>query len=222
VGRGCSSVTEGYTKRWVAKALHIGFYRVNDLIGQGLLELKNSAIVRFSFQEFINQHAAQLGIEVSAEARALLHSKRPSIAQKRISRALRVNIAQVRRWVNMNLLQPVDAHITMASFEAYCRQHAGKLHQELMDRDEREWFATELDVPIREAKEILTSHPTLKHLLTVRQCPRCRARCRGNGFFMHVRKCPRLKGLKTKPIDSSKSSELPETVRSHQNSRASA
>jgi hypothetical protein len=196
VGRGCSSVTEGYTKRWVAKALHIGFYRVNDLIEQGLLELKNSAVLRFSLQEFINQHAPRLGIEISAEARALLHSKRPSIAQMRINRAFRVKIVQVRRWVNMNLLQPVDAHITMASFEAYCRQHAGKLHQELMDRDERDWFATELDVPIREAKEISTSHPTLKHLLTVRQCPGCRTRCRGNGFFMHVRRCPRLSALR--------------------------
>jgi hypothetical protein len=200
VGRGCSSVTEGYTKRWVAKALHIGFYRVNDLIEQGLLELKNSAILRLSFQQFINEHAARLGIEISADVRALLHSKRPSIAQMRINRALRVNIVQVRRWVNMNLLQPVDAHITLASFEAYCRQHAGNLHQELMDRDEREWFATELDVPIREPKQISPSDPALKHLLIVRQCPGCRVRCRGNGFFMHVRRCPRQRAPRqTKP-----------------------
>jgi hypothetical protein len=192
MGRECALVTEAHSKQWVRQTLHVGCYHLNRLIDQGLLKLKNPAIKRASLEKFIDTLASTLGLQISADNRRCLLATRSAQSQMDIARELGVNINDIKRWVSMNLLEPVDAHITALSFEKYCRTHPDDLRQELMTPAERDWFRTELNV--RMTMGGMSNNPRIRHLLIVRRCEVCLATIRGNAFFKHLKRCRQVNG----------------------------
>jgi hypothetical protein len=192
MGRECALVTEAHSKQWVRQTLHTGLHRVNRLIEQGLLKLKNPAIKRASLEKFIEKLASTLGLQISADNRRRVLATRSAQSQIDIARELGVSVDEVKRWVSMNLLEPVDTHITALSFEKYCRTHPDDLRQELMTPEERDWFRTQLNV--RMTMGGMSDNPRIRHLLIVRRCEVCLATIRGNAFFKHIKRCRQVNG----------------------------
>ena len=190
LGNGCK-VTDSYSRRWVADTLHVGFRRVNKLLQDNLLEMRNPLIASAALKDFIASHAPGVGLQVRESVFTVIGKSSGRLTQEKIAEMLGASPEQVRSWVVRGWLPALDQRITARSFERYCKAHGSELNHAFMKRDEREWLAEEAGVKNlgSESKPVRSVH---KHASVVRQCPGCRRKIRGNVYFRHVKTCAKL------------------------------
>jgi hypothetical protein len=197
-----AKVSETYSRRWVADALHIGFRAVNELLQQELLRMRKPNVAASALRAFLADHAESLGLQLEESALSQIAKSNERRTQKKIAEMLAVSEEQVRHWVIRGLLPPVDDRITEESLEEYCQTHADQLNHTFMDRDQRDWLAEMAGVENWGAASKSPSVPSArKHACIVRTCLGCRLKIRGNVYFRHIKVCPGLgMGPRTPPV----------------------
>src|SRR6266700_32281 len=145
LGHCCARVVEGHSRRQVGRILHCNYKGVRLLLENESLKWIGPDILFSSRKQFVQKHAASLGITISPEMkRRLLRSRLPQ-TQQRLAAILDVTIQTVRRWINEGILRPKSARVSTESLEEYCREHYRELNQELMTAEEKDWLRNTVD-----------------------------------------------------------------------------
>ena len=136
-----AKVTDGWSLRRIQQTLHLSHRRLQRLIGQGFLRVRDPRVSAISLAEYCDKHGAaiQQGIEEKI-AGDLMNA---AYSWGRVAKLLGVTTAEVGKRVANGDLKVMDPSMTDRSFEAFCRQHRSELNLDLMDPDVAQWLIDE-------------------------------------------------------------------------------
>jgi hypothetical protein len=96
-GRGISArVTDGWSLRRLQHTLHISYRRLQHLIGNGLLPVRDPRISATSLAEFVEKHQSQLQSRASDKIIPELPKGKEAYSWERVAKLLGVSVAEMR------------------------------------------------------------------------------------------------------------------------------
>jgi len=134
-GRAISArVTDGWSLRRIQQTLHVSYRRLQRLIGNGFLRVRDPRVSAVSLEEFCLEHrtVAQPGLEEKTAAG--LCNDIEGYSWGRVAKLLGVTTVEVRKWVADGELKVMDSSVTDRAFETFCRQHSSELNLALWTR----------------------------------------------------------------------------------------
>jgi hypothetical protein len=210
---------EGYARRTLAQQLHLGSRRIQRLIVQGLLDVKDPRITRKSLEEACrrgqlpgllqDQQPETMGTGTlprreedaatpsnDSEPRASCASSKPPRAcrAKRIwedaATLLNVDASAIEQLIFRGVLKLYDPRVTEKSFIKFCGRYGALIKFDFLDAETRDWLVGSMNLAPEAGKdEAGRLEAFRKHALVVRTCERCSRAIRGNAFFKHNKRC---------------------------------
>ena len=210
---------EAYSRRALAKELHVSTRTIQRLIIQGLLEVRDPRITRKSLdalrlsgclQSLLGDGASEAvapspGSEDPGEKAPCGKAFRPRTggnlgARAKPSRAKRVwaevasalnaSFEVTERLIAQGTLKMYDPTITEKSLMKFCRRYGAAISYDSLSRDTRDWLESTLGFVRDAGKEFAQSSERYrKQARVIRRCGKCGRSIRGNVYFRHVKKC---------------------------------
>ena len=186
-------VKDGWSLRGLQELLHVGPARLRRFVADGSLRVRDPRISAGSFAALWERRITSMTSspeDQSVEAiRQKLRKGPKAYSWGSAAKLLRVSLEQVRVWIAKGNLKIVDGFVTERAFQDFCRKCGPILNRPLLGQEVRDWLVD--GYALRASGELTAGsvHPSEKHALVTRQCPRCPRRIRGNGFFTHVKNC---------------------------------
>lgn len=179
-------VTDGWSQRALRKLLRVSRTRLRQLIGSGMLRVRDSRITASSLTAYREKsHPATVSFAaIPSTGPGTL--KQDAYTWERAARLLAVAVAAVQDLISAGHLKLADEFVTDRSFEEFCRKHGDQINFALMDSATRKWLISEYG-----AADSANARPVpraQKHAQVVRTC-NCGRAIAGNVYFRHVRHC---------------------------------
>jgi hypothetical protein len=210
-------VTDGWSLRTLQATLRVRRPRLRQLIGIGILKVRDPRISASSLAVLCDRIRASFDSSTLERIATALENGDDAYSWERAANLLGVPVAQIQAWISAGRLRVVDTFVTDRSFEEFCKNHGEELKASLIDPPTAKWLVSEYG-----ASEIAANgggvSPTRKHALVIRTC-KCGRKIAGNPYFQHVRAC-RSAGAAARGDPSSKLEPSSRTLRSVQSSRS--
>jgi len=210
-------VTDGWSLRTLQATLRVRRPRLRQLIGIGILKVRDPRISASSLAVLCDKIGASLDPSTIERIAAALANGDDAYSWERAANLLGVPVAQIQAWISAGRLRVVDTFVTDRSFEEFCKNHGEELQASLIDPPTAKWLVSEYG-----ASEIAANgggvSPTRKHALVIRTC-KCGRKIAGNPYFQHVRAC-RSAGAAARGDPSNKLEPGRRILRSVQSSRS--
>jgi len=180
-------VTDGWSLRTLQTTLRVRRPRLRQLIGKGMLKVRDPRISASSLATLCDKIRAPLDPSAIKRIAAALANGNEAYSWERAANLLGVPVPQVQAWISAGQLRVVDTFVTDRSFEEFCKKHGDEINTALMDPPTAKWLVNEYG-----ASEIATKSASVsrarKHALVIRTCT-CGRKIAGNPYFQHVRAC---------------------------------
>ncbi len=134
-------VTDGWSLRRIQQTLHVSHRRLQRLIGQGSLRVRDPRVSAISLAEYCDKHGAV--VKPGIEEKIAEGQTSEAYSWGRVAKLLGVTTAEVGKRVANGDLKVMDPSMTDRSFEAFCRKHRSELNLDLMDPDVAQWLIDE-------------------------------------------------------------------------------
>jgi hypothetical protein len=199
-------VKDGWSLRGLQELLHVGPTRLRRFVADGSLRVRDPRISASSFAALWERRITSMTSPPENQAveafRQKLRKGPKAYSWGSAAKLLRVGLEQVRMWIAKGELKIVDGFVTERAFQDFCRQCGPILNRPLLGQEVRDWLVDGYALRTSGEPTAGSVHPSEKHALVTRQCPRCPRRIRGNGFFTHVKNCkgPVSKGKVAPPV----------------------
>src|SRR5208337_1802368 len=210
-------VTDGWSLRTLQATLRVRRPRLRQLIGLGILKVRDPRISASSLAVLCDKIRVSLDPSAIERIAAALANGDDAYSWERAASLLGVPVAQIQAWISAGRLRVVDTFVTDRSFEEFCKNHGEELQASLIDPPTAKWLVSEYG-----ASEIAANgggvSPARKHALVIRTC-KCGRKIAGNPYFQHVRAC-RSAGTADRGDPSNKLEPSSRTLTSVQSSRS--
>jgi len=180
-------VTDGWSLRTLMAMLHVRHSRVRQLIGSGVLRVRDPRITQDSLAAFVQESRVSLDPSAVERITAAMAKSEEGYAWERTADLFGVSLAQVETWISNGQLMVVDTFVTDRAFEEFCKKHGDELNLALIDPATAKWLVNEYGVSPSAAHGRTVSR-VQKHVLVIRAC-QCGRKIAGNAYFRHVRIC---------------------------------
>ena len=210
---------EAYSRRALAKELHLSARTIQRLIIQGLLEVRDPRITRKSLDALLlsgrlpslpgndgsEAAAPSPGSEDPGEKAPCGKAFRPGSSGKPVAPAkssrskrawaeaastLNLSLEVIEQLIAKGTLKMYDPTITEKSLVKFCRRYGALINYDSLSRDTRDWLESTMDFVRDAGKEFAqSSDRASKHARIVRRCEKCNREIRGNAYFRHVKEC---------------------------------
>src|SRR5271157_2069889 len=180
-------VTDGWSLRTLQTTFRVRRPRLRQLIGIGMLKVRDPRISASSLAVLCDKIRASLDPSTIKRITAALANGNEAYSWERAANLLGVRVAQIQAWISAGRLRVVDTFVTDRSFEEFCKKHGDEINMTLIDRSTAKWLVREYGVA-ETAKNRATVSPSRKHALVSRTC-QCGRQIAGNPYFRHVRAC---------------------------------
>ena len=186
-------VKDGWSLRGLQELLHVGPSRLRRFVADGSLRVRDPRISASSLATLWERRIASTTSSPEDEALEALRQKLRKGPKAHswgsAAKLLRVSLEQVRMWIAIGELKIVDGFVTERAFQDFCRKCGPVLNRPLLGDEVRDWLVDGYALRVSSEPTASSVHPSEKHALVTRQCPKCPRRIRGNGFFTHVKNC---------------------------------
>jgi hypothetical protein len=186
-------VKDGWSLRGLQELLHVGPSRLRRFVADGSLRVRDPRISATSLAGLWERRIASTTASPEDQGveglRQKLRKGPKAYSWGSAARLLRVSPDQVRMWIAKGKLRIVDGFVTERAFQDFCQKCGPLLNRPLLGDEVRDWLVDGYALRVSGEANAGSVHPSEKHALVTRQCPRCPRRIRGNGFFTHVKKC---------------------------------
>jgi hypothetical protein len=182
-----AKVTDGWSLRSLRRLLRVSPTRIRQLIGSGMLRVRDPRISASSLAEFCEKNRGSLESSIVEKVANVLAGKCDAYPWERIADLLSVPVLQVQDWISTGQLKVLDPFVTDRSFDEFCKKHGTEINLALIDPASAKWLIEEYGVP-SPPTDCLTVGRALKHALVVRTCE-CGRKIAGNVYFKHAKTC---------------------------------
>jgi hypothetical protein len=186
-------VKDGWSLRGLQELLHVGPTRLRRFVADGSLRVRDPRISASSFAALWERRITSMTSPPENQAveafRQKLRKGPKAYSWGSAAKLLRVSLEQVRMWIAKGELKIVDGFVTERAFQDFCRKCGPILNRPLLGQEVRDWLVDGYALRVSGEPNAGSVHPSERHALVTRQCPRCPRRIRGNGFFTHVKNC---------------------------------
>jgi len=180
-------VTDGWSLRAFMATLRVRHSRVRQLIGSGILRVRDPRVTARSLAAFVEKNRVSLDPAAVERVTAALAKGEEGYKWERTADLLGVSLSDVRDWISAGQLMVLDTFVTDRAFEEFCRKHGDEINMALIDSATGKWLVSEYGVSpsVAHGRNVLRVQ---KHVLVIRACG-CGRKIAGNAYFRHVRIC---------------------------------
>ncbi len=179
-------VTDGWSQRALGKLLRVSRTKLRQLIGSGMLRVRDSRITASSLTAYREKSHPATSSFAAIPSTGTGTVKQDAYTWERAARLLAVAVADVQYLISAGHLKLADEFVTDRSFEEFCRKHGDQINFSLMDAATRKWLIAEYGVA--ESASGRAVPRAQKHAQVIRTC-NCGRSIAGNVYFRHVRHC---------------------------------
>jgi hypothetical protein len=182
-----AKVTDGWSLRSLRQLLRVSPTRIRQLVGSGMLRVRDPRITASSLADFCEKNRSSLEPSIVEKVANALAGNCDAYPWERIADLLSVPVLQVQDWISDGRLQVLDTFVTDRSFDEFCKKHGTEINLALIDPATAKWLIEEYGVPSPSTAG-RTVGRALKHALVVRTC-KCGRKIAGNVYFKHAKTC---------------------------------
>lgn len=180
-------VTDGWSLRAFMTTLRVRHSKVRQLIGSGVLRVRDPRITAGSLAAFVEKNRVSLDPAAVERVTAALTKGGEGYTWERTADLIGASLPQIQSWISSGQLRVLDTFVTDRAFEEFCKKHGDEINMTLIDSSTGKWLVSEYGVSpsIAHGRNVLRVQ---KHVLVIRACG-CGRKIAGNAYFRHVRIC---------------------------------